>query len=128
MVKVKFNARTSVHMIPDNKIDDIRTNLEALELEDIQKYITQVNVLARRFQFKDAKIGDIIEVPQWYYEANKGKSVAQGVSFDKYTDKGGHRSPFNTAEAVKHGDMTDPTKTMQIVKLFDLVEETKKSK
>jgi hypothetical protein len=87
------------------------------------KYTSYLHGMVNRFKFQDVKSGDIIEVPDWYYEGNKERHVSQGVSFDHYTDKHGNRTPFKTEEAVRHGDMTDPAQTMKKVKLFDLVIE-----
>ncbi len=127
MKKVKFNASTSVHMIPDDKMAGIKQKLGELELEDMVKYNAYLNGMIHRFKFQDVKIDQVIEVPDWYYQGHKDQVASQGVSFDHYRDKLGNRSPFDMEEALRHGDVTDPTKTMKQVKLFDLIDDQKKS-
>jgi hypothetical protein len=119
--KVKFNCTTSVLQIPDNKYEAYIASMAKLEEENYEAFILKLKA-GTKFKFQSVKAGDIIEVPDHYYEANKNRVIKQGVSFDKYTDRHGKRIPFNTAEAVKHGDMKDPLAVMQSVMLFDLIE------
>lgn len=122
MQKVQFNVNTSVHMIPDEVYEDFKHKMNEMKFKSFKDY--QQRLLAgSEYQYVDVKIGDIIDVPEWYYKAHKNDKCNIGVSFSKYKDKSGKLMPFKTEEAVRHGDMDDPAATMKEVSRFTLVTE-----
>lgn len=127
MHRVKFNVTTSVHMIPDSIYSDFREKMSQMKFNSFKDY--QQRLLAgTEYQMLDVKDGDIIEVPDWYYEAHKKDTLTIGNSFDHYKDAQGNLTPFNTAEAVRHGDMKDPKQTIKTVLRFEAVEKESEQK
>ncbi len=122
MKRVKFNVTTSVHMIPDEVYPDLCASLKKMKYEKFSDYRERI-AAGSEFEMTSVNIGDVLDVPNWYYNVHKDYECSQGISFDKYTDKAGNRIPFDTAEAVKHGDMDDPKEMMKVVRKFDLVED-----
>jgi hypothetical protein len=123
MKKIKFNATTSVHMIPDDIYPQHCKEMKDLRYKNFKDLGPRI-AAGSEFELHDVKIGDVIEVPEWYYESKKDIYISVSVSFEKYKDKSGNPIPYNMEEAIRHGDVDDPRQTMKKVKLFDLVIET----
>lgn len=127
MRKVKFNVTTSVHMIPENIYQELIDKLHHMKFNDYKAF--QQRILAgTEYQMLDVKEGDIVEVPDWYYEAHKKDTLTIGNSFEHYKDAQGNLTPFNTAEAVRHGDMKDSKQTVKTVLRFEAVEKESEQK
>lgn len=127
MKKVKFNVSTNIHMIPDDKIEQLRIQMHTLQYgdengngSDYTKYRDRL-AAGSPFSYKMVTVGETTEVPDWYYNANKDRAISVGNSFSKYTDGNGGIIPYNAAEAEKHGDLKHRNETMKTVKLFELV-------
>lgn len=125
MKTVKFNGSTNYPLIPDNEIEAYRKEIAELKNGDLSKRQQFVGIIqeggsSTRYGFIEVKIGDVRDVPDWYYNANKNNEVILPISSDKYKNKEGEIIPFNMQEHIRHGHATN-TNTIQIVKLFDLV-------
>jgi hypothetical protein len=121
MHKVKFNVATTVHMIPDEVYLDHLKEMKEMKYKDFKSFSQRI-VVGTEHAMLDIKIGDIVDVPNWYYEINKNRVMRVSNSFPKYRDKNGNLTPFDTEEAIKHGDMDNPLDTMKTIKMFELVE------
>jgi len=120
---VKFNVRTEFHNIPDDKYKHECDLMEKLEDEDWEKYARKLTSSRSKYQYVQVGIGQEVAVPNWYYDAHKDDKINMGLSFDKYRDAGGNIIPFNTAEAMRHGDLQNLDDTMQTVSRFELVKD-----
>lgn len=120
MKQVKFNVTTSYHNIPDNKYDAECIKMKKLREENLRQYCDVIAIGDTNFEFVDVQAGDIVNVPDWYYNAHKDDIMTVANSFDKYTDREGNRVPFDMQEAYKHGDINDLNETMLKVRKFVL--------
>lgn len=127
--KVRFNAHGSVHLIPDDEFIKIQAKADDLEGRNMSERQSYVNSVRWKFRTIDVKPGDIIEVPDHYYESFKDQVTSVPISFDHYTDETGLRSSFNMQESIRHRDITaeeanaikQTGKVIREVKLFELV-------
>lgn len=117
---VRFNVHTSVHMIPDEDYPLIVAELKEMRRKDRKNYV-QTIIDGSDYIVEEVRIGQQLEVPGWYYEAHKNDRANIPNSFEHYKDRQGNRTPFNAAEAIRHGDMKDASELTKDVKLFDLV-------
>lgn len=127
MKKVKFNVSTAVEMRPDENEAEYKRHYKEMRFKDFKSFSERLKA-GSEYEFKHVKPGDIIEVPDAYYEENKDRQAAQGLSFDHYTDEAGNRVPFDHKEAKRHGDITKKGETMKYVPIFELVEDGEKPK
>jgi len=120
MKKVRFNATTSVMMLPDSQFPEYNKEMADLKNNDYKRYQEKL-LQGDPYPTVDVKADEVLDIPDWYYEAYKTRTVTVPVSFDKYKDdRSGLRSPFNNKEALRHGDIANETETMKTVKLFEL--------
>lgn len=128
MKRVKFNFTTSIHMIPDEIYEEFKNQMHEMKFKSFKDY--QQRLLAgTEFQMADVKIGNTLEVPDWYYEAHKNDLLSIGLSIDNYKDRAGNRMPFiqnggenAQADAINHYSI-EAEKTMDKKPRFELVEE-----
>ena len=120
---VKFNVRTEFHNIPDDKYKHECELMEKLEDEDWEKYARKLTSSRSKYQYVQVGIGQEVAVPNWYYDAHKDDKINMCLSFDKYRDASGNIIPFNTTEAIRHGDLQNLDDTMQTVSRFELVKD-----
>lgn len=123
--KVKFNVHGSYHNIPDEKIREIKAKCDELEMSDIKQLQAYRDAMSSRFGFKTYKPDDIVDVPNWYFEACKDQTTVSPVSFNTYKDKSGLPMMYDVDEAVRHGQIKEENRNTLIkeMKLFDFIQD-----
>jgi hypothetical protein len=122
MKKVKFNVTTSVHMIPDEIYSEHVENMKKMKYNDFKSY--QQRLLAgSEYEMRDVKMGDIVDVPNWYFEAHKNDKITISTFIENYKDKMGRPQPFEMADAIKHGHLKEDDKSTRQVSRFSVIEE-----
>ncbi len=126
MKTIKFNVTTSYRNIPDSKYHSDIKKMEDLKENEPEKWLEVIKHQFNKYPLIDVKSGDVVNVPDWYYETQKNDVIEVARSFDKYKDKAGNRVPFDVEEAIRHGDIghNEENKTMMTIKKFELVQET----
>jgi len=119
MKRVKFNATTIYQLIPDNQIDKLNTDLKALEWDDRAKYRDRLLAMPSHYITGVAQIGEILDVPDNYYEKNRNRVVSipncimgRGETLPM---------PYKVKDVQKWRDDADVL--LKTVKMFDLIED-----
>lgn len=121
---VKFNATTSIRIISDAEYSIRKDKLEELAKTDAMQYQTRLGYESNIYTYRHVKVGDELEVPNWWYETHKDSMVTVPVHLPTYYQGKDKKAvePFKMDEALKHGQVKSLEKTQQ-VKLFDLVKD-----
>ena len=115
MKRVKFNLTTAVHMVPDEIYEARLEEFRKMRYEDPRKYREYI-ALGDEFPIINVKIGEIMEVPDWYYEKNKNitREVNNCVDWSK---QDGKPVPYRSDEAARFGRETILKKTVKKLEL-----------
>jgi hypothetical protein len=109
-------------MIPDEVYQDFKDKMLEMKFKSFKDY--QQRLLAgSEFEMKDVRIGDIVEVPDWYFEAHKNDMLTTSVFIENYKDKMGRPHSFDMQDAIKHGHVTEDTKPTRQISRFTIIEE-----
>ena len=121
MKKVKFNASTIVHMLPDSEIETLRKEYNELKRYHHKDYQSRLQA-GSDYATYHVSAGDVLEVYDWWYEAHKDRYVEVPIHIDSYSLHNDTKQPipFDLSDAVRHGHIKT-NDTLQRVKLFDLV-------
>lgn len=122
MKLVKFNCNISLPMYNDLEFEELKIKMKQLKLNDYKSYIDRMNA-GHDCEWQDFKIGEEGIIHNWQFEAFKNDSVDIGISFDKYKDATGNPIPFDTQEALRHGDIKQANETMKKVNKFTLIKD-----
>jgi len=126
MKKIQMNGSTIVHMMPDEARDEKFKEMADLRFKKPVEWREHI-LSGSEFEQLEVKFGDIVDVPNWWYELNKNVMINKPLSFDKYKNKNKQRRPFNLEESVMHDGLTT-TETMFQQPLFQLLEDLDEKK
>lgn len=122
MKKIKMNGNAEIHMMPDEAREIAVTEMKSLRFTKPGEWREHV-LAGSQYEKMNVKAGDIVDVPNWWYEMNKDIQISNPVSFDKYKFKGSNRRrPFNLEEAKMHDGLTSD-ETMLMQPFFELIED-----
>ena len=110
-------------MIPDEAYQQLVESLQKMRFNDYKSYKERL-AAGTEYQIKSVKIGDVVEIPDWYYEEHKNDRVQIGLHIANYSDSQNRPHPFDMNDAIKHRyEIDDVKNTMKTVQKFVLVEE-----
>lgn len=90
--RVKFNITTVVNMTDDVTFAKRKEDIAKLKYaEGGFKRLGEMLITGMGVEFQTVYPGDVLEVPGWYYDANKDKDVTLPVSFGSFKSGGGIR-------------------------------------
>ena len=122
MKKVKFNVTSAVHMIPDEIYSKKVEEFKKMKYGNPTQYREYI-MMGDEFPIVNVAIGEVIEVPDWYFNAHKDRVVEiPHNSYFKYDN--GTPMSFSSAEAKKWGIETI---LKDKVKKFELIPDSAKA-
>ena len=99
MKTVKFNVTSAVHMIPDEVYAARQAEFKKMRYENPTKF-REYMMAGDEYPVISVRIGEIIEVPNWYFAANKDRMIE--IPHDsKFAYRNGNAIPFSSTEAAK---------------------------